>query len=225
MILTILCASLLAIAPSQNTELRYDVRHDHLIGSGKGVLVMGEDGIVFTENGEPERRWAYQDIQRLKLSPRSLRILTYDDVKWKLGADREEHFEISGDGSFRPAYEYLKDRLDQRFVAALADDVVQPMWQIPAKRDGRFGGKQGMLTIGEDRIVFTTKDEEESRTWRYSDIENISTSGPFQLTIVTWEGALRSEDVKSFRFQLKAPLDERRYDELWRRIHQSHVEK
>ena len=86
----------------------------------------------------------------------------------------------------------------------------------------RFGGTQGLLTVGKDQIVFTADHKEASRTWRFSDIENISTSGPFQLTIVTYERALAHYgNAKQFNFQLKNRIDEARYNELWRRLNES----
>jgi hypothetical protein len=67
-----------------------------------------------------------------------------------------------------------------------------------------------VLEIGEDRIVFKTAQKDDSRTWRLRDIENISSSGPFDLTITTLE--------KPYRFQLKQMLSEARYNELWRKL-------
>ena len=42
---------------------------------------------------------------------------------------------------------------------------------------GLIQGSQGTLLIGEDRIVYRTGQREESRTWRFSDIENIASAG------------------------------------------------
>jgi hypothetical protein len=71
-------------------------------------------------------------------------------------------------------------------------------------------------------MVYRTARKGESRAWRYSDIENVSSSGPFQLTITTYERA-RSHygGLKGFNFQLKEPLDRERYDALWRRLNES----
>lgn len=90
------------------------------------------------------------------------------------------------------------------------------------KRLGRIRGSEGALLVGADRIVYRTSRQGDSRTWRYSDIENISTSGPFQLTITTFErDKFHYGNYKGFNFQLKEALDEARYDELWRRLNQS----
>jgi hypothetical protein len=113
----------------------------------------------------------------------------------------------------------LKDRLDQRFVAALADEQVAALWEIPVKLQGTLQGSEGMLQVGPDRIVYRTDSKDQSRTWRYQDIENVSTSGPFQLTITTYERAkTHYGTLKGFNFQLKQRLDDKRYQILWKRL-------
>jgi hypothetical protein len=47
-------------------------------------------------------------------------------------------------------------------------------------------------------------------TWRYHDIQFISSANPFQLTITTLE--------KQFRFQLKQAITESAYNQLWLEI-------
>ena len=46
-----------------------------------------------------------------------------------------------------------------------------------------------------------------ARTWRYKDIQFISSAGPFQLSITTLE--------KQFDFQLKQGITESNYNQLW----------
>ena len=217
-----LMAAALAL-PAAGQEFRYQARHDHLRKSGAGTLLLDAQGISFQETGKKKNkhtwRWALQDIQQLEIAPRSLRVLTYKDSKWKLGADRGYRFDLPPSQSFRDAYEFLKGRLDQRFVAALADGGVTPLWRIPVKHLLRFGGSEGELVVGADRIVYSTDSKNDARTWRYADIENVSSTGPFQLTLTTWERALAHYgNLKGYNFQLKEPLAEARYTELWQRV-------
>ncbi len=161
--------------------------------------------------------WKMQDIEQLEISPGSLRVTTYDDRMSRMGADREHTFT----GEFDRAYLRLKDSADQRLVVRLADEQVQPLWSMPVKQLGRIKGTEGELIFGADRIVYKTGAKDASRTWRYTDIDNISTSGPFQLTITTFERAkTHYGSRKGFNFQLKQPLEEARYDDLWRRLNQ-----
>ena len=219
----------LCVAPGlfAQKELRFEVRHDHLWKHGDGTLVITERGISFQELTKKKQvRHAfelnYQDIQELKLSPAKLTLVTYKDRKWLLGMDKEYEFTLTPGQSFSEVYTLLKDRLDQRFVAAVADEQVQPLWEIPVKLLGRVAGSEGVLQVGPARIVYKTTKKGQSRTWRYGDIENISTSGPFQLTLTTYERAkTHYGNLKGFNFQLKQALDEKQFNLLWRRLNQT----
>ncbi len=218
----------LSIAPAlfAQKELRFEVRHDHWRKYGVGTLVITESSVSFQEfNKKKQIKHAvalnYQDIQELKLSADKLTLVTYKDRKWRLGLDQEYEFTLAPGQSFSEAYTLLKDRLDQRFVAAVADEQTQPLWEVPVKLLGRVTGSEGDLEVGADRIVYKTTKKGQSRTWRYKDIENISTSGPFQLTLTTYERAkTHYGNLKGFNFQLKQALDEKRFNLLWRRLNQ-----
>jgi len=208
-------ALLITAAALAAQELKYEVRHDHWRKFGSGVLVIGERGISYREPDEKDHRWewTFDDIQRLELAPQKLLIVTYKDSRWKLGADVRQEFTLPGEGTFQDAYRFLKDRLDRRFIARVADDAVEPLWEIPVKHLHRMGGSHGKLIVARDRIVYQAPGKSQSRTWRYADIENVSSAGPFQRTVRTPE--------RDFNFQLKRALDENRYDDLWRRLNQA----
>jgi hypothetical protein len=221
-------AALLWLAPGLwSQEYEFQVRHDHWRKACRGVLRMDSRGVTFTATDKDKKHphaweWAWQDIQQLDLSPRKLRVLTYKDNAWKLGADREYEFYAAAGKGFDEVYPLLKDRLDQRFVAVLADDQVAPLWKMPVKRLGRIRGSEGVLEVAADRIVYNTSKKDQSRTWRFRDIDNISTSGPFQLTLTTFERSkLEYGSRKGFNFQLKQPLDEKRFNLLWRQLNQA----
>ncbi len=217
-------AGLALLALPALAEFRYEARHDHWRKGGDGTLVIGDSGVSFHETGNREHNWnwAWHDIQQLELGPRRLRVLTYEDNKWKLGSDRQLRFDLRGDSTFLDAYRFLRGRLDQRLVAVLADRDVKPVWEVPVKHLERFGGSHGVLVFGEDRVVYNTDKKGEARTWRYGDLAGVSSTGPFRLTLTAYERA-RSHygGLKDFNFQLKQPLEESRYNQLWRRLNRS----
>src|ERR1039458_5483375 len=178
--------ALLAPATFAQQEFRYEAWHGHSRpphikkAGNMGALAIAESGISFAEtykDGKKRKhphawRWAYQDIQQLKMASKSLTVLTYKDNKWKLGADKESD--------------------------------------------------EGVLRVGVDEIVYQSAKASESRTWRYQDIENVSTTGPFQLTITTFERAkTHYGNLKGFNFEMKQQLDEAHYSDLWLRLNQS----
>jgi len=217
-------------------DLRYDVWHGHSRpphikkAGNMGTLTITDAGVSYEEvykGGKQPRhphawRWDYQDIQQLKIAPKSLRVLTYKDEKWKLGADREYEFDLVSDKTFETAYDVLKTRLDQRFVAVISDHLSNVLWEIPVKHLLRFGGDEGVIQVGPDEVVYKSAKPGESRTWRYEDIDSISSSGPFQLTFTTFERATTHYgNLKGFNFELKQQLEEARFNDLWLRLNRS----
>jgi len=208
-------------------EFRYEAWHGHsrpphIKKAGEmGVLTISESGISFQAKAHGWS-WAYQDIRQLKIAPGWISVVTYEGEKWKLGADREYRFELPFTKMYTDAYPFLKSHLDQRFVAAIAERIADPLWEIPAKHLLRLGGDEGVLQIGPKGMAYLSSKIGESRAWRYLDIENVSSSGPFQLTITTYERATTHYgDLKGFNFELKQALGEDRYNDLWLRLNRS----
>jgi len=201
-------ASCLILAAALASAAQFTVRHEHLRKSCAGVMTVDETGVSFTGAKKHAWSWKYENIQQLRLAPGSIHILTYKDSKLRLGEDRAYNF--TGKIPTEELYAFLKDRMDQRFVAAVGQALGLPTWSLPVKHLRPTAGSQGILTFTADAIVYSTPAQAESRTWRYSDIESIASSGPFQLTITTLE--------KGFNFQLKQPITESRYNDLWLQI-------
>ncbi len=196
--------------------------HRHFRHSGHGELQVTGESISFTESGkhvEHSRVWKYDQIQQLELSDTSLRVLTYEDQNWPLGRDREYWFDHLPKGFAKSVYPMWKDKVDQRFIAALADPDVSTLVEFPAKLMGLTKGVEGTLRFADDRIVFRTPKAGNSRTWRFSDIDNIASAGPFDFSVVTLEhhGAWNT-GTREFRFQLQHPMEEARFNELWRKL-------
>jgi hypothetical protein len=210
------CACLILCAVSAAGAQTYEVRHKHLRNGVTGVLRIDDTSLSFEEKGKyakHSRVWKYEDIQRLTLSPDELRIVTYEDNRMELGRDRVYLFDNLPAAVVADWYPVFRTRLDARFVAALADEQVRPDWEIPVKLVHGRGGSQGVFQVGPDLIVYKSAAPAESRTWRTSDLESVSTSGEFDLTLTTHE--------REFRFQLKKALSEPRFQQLWERVNRA----
>ena len=218
---------LLAAAPAKAAELSYEVRHERALRDHSGTLTIGEKGVSYRQvrKKKPDQaehvQFDYRDIQELRISAGRLVLVTYRDRKWLLGIDKEFEFFLPEGKSFEAAYTMLKDKLDRRFVAAIADTQADVLWELPVKLQGTIQGSEGVLTVARDRIVYKTARPGQSRTWRYQDIENVSTTDRYQLTLTTFERAkAHYGSRKGFNFQLKEPLEPQRFDALWRRLNQ-----
>ena len=211
------------LVAAMQTAAGAQVEHRHPRHSGAGTLTITDDGLSFTETGkhpEHSRVWKYEQIQQIELSASRLRVLTYEDSRRQLGRDREYVFDNLPADFAKSAYPMWKDKLDQRFIAALADPEITTLAEFPAKLLGLTKGVEGTLLFAEDRIVFRTDKPGSSRTWRFIDIDNVASAGPFDFSVVTLEhhGAWNS-GARDFRFHLQRPMEEARFNELWRRMH------
>ena len=209
-------ALLILIATARAGDLSFPVRHDHLHKGGEGVLTFTDEIVRWEEDKKPghSRSWRYAEIQRLELAPGRIRILTYEDVGWQLGRDREYVFDRLPPELAAKVHPFLTTRLDQRYLAHVADRSAMPTWAVPAKLLLGRAGSNGDLKLSDGQIVFDGGEHGESRTWKWSDITNVNSPDPFELTITTIEG--------ENRVQLKAALPEDRYQELWRGIAEFH---
>lgn len=193
--------------------LSFPVRHRHPHGGGMGTLTVTAAGIQFVETGKKaahSHSWKFADLQRLELSENMIRLRTYEDVRWELGRDREFIFDRLPEGEAAKLYPALSGPLNGRLTARIAVVVAPVIWRAPAKLRSGTGGANGELEIGDSSVVFDAAGARAPRTWRYSDIRNISSADPYDLTVTSHDGETR--------FQLKQPLSEERFNELWRRI-------
>lgn len=207
----------LAFTPALAQNFEYPARHDHWRKGCAGFLRIDADGISFSQVGGKklphQHHWAYQDIQQLEVTDgRIIRVMSYRDRRLLLGKDQPFEFTLDGKPDLMLVYRALRTKLDQRFIARVGDVEGQPLWQLPVKRLGRIRGTEGTLAVFGDRVVYHTAATAQSRTWRDADLMNISSAGPFQLTVTTLEKG------GTFDFQLKQPLNTAQYDTLWLRL-------
>ena len=181
---------------------QFPVRHQHLRKYCKGTLTVDAKGITFQSSKHDTWNWPYQDIQQLTLTPESIHILSYKDRSLILGKDVTYNF--TGVIPSAELYARWNAALDQRFVAEVDVAGERPGLKFPAKLLDFTKGTESTLVFAQDLVGFG------AHTWRYSDIQSIASSGPFQLSITTLE--------KQFRFQLKQPINESTYNQLWLEI-------
>ena len=187
----------------------FEGRHVHLRKGAKAELRVTSEGISF-KDAKHSGEWKFGNIQRLVLEPRAIRIVTYADVRSQLYRDYEVRIDQLPENFGNDLYPVFRAKLDQRFVAALAPTEVRPVWQADAKLLRRLGGSEGTLMVMDDAIVYKSAEAHESRSWRITDVDLVSSSGAFDLAITTLE--------KEFRFQLKRPLAADEYKMLWRNV-------
>jgi len=208
-------------------EMRFQVKHDHGIGSCRGELVFRDDGVEYlTSHKKDARTWNYLDIQQLGLmGDKRISVVTYEDRKLQFGKDKIFDFELT-EGRIPPSLaEALQRRLTKPLVSAVIPELPAARFQLPVKHQHALGGCQGNLEIGEQEVVYRTSHSSDSRIWRYEHLASIGSTGPFQLRLSSMErtnGEYGAE--KNFIFDLKRRLDPEIYDFLWRRVNTAAAE-
>lgn len=200
----------------------FPARHDHLKGGCAGTLTIGEAEVSF-ESPRHSFRWPYQEIQQLRLlGSGRIDLLSYEDgSKLKLGADRVFHFQV--DGGLQDVARFLAAKLDRRLVVGLPEKPAGILAEFAVKHLRPLRGDNGTLAFGPETVTFTSEDKDESRAWRYQDIESIATSGRDQLSITTYERhRFHYATGRVFNFQFKQPMSEETFNMLWRKVNQAH---
>ncbi|BDC51755.1 hypothetical protein F183_A40700 [Bryobacterales bacterium F-183] len=184
-----------------------------------GELHVDDAGLSLRSKKHGVQVWTYEHLQEVKLEASRMHVVTYEDGPgWKFGADKGRTFQLAR-GSFAELEPLLRSKLDRRLVTAMAEVPNGAEWSVAVKRLGTVKGSEGTLYVAKDRVVYLSAVPGESRTWRLQDIENVNSSGMYELTLTTYERARMSYgSMRSLNFRLKQPIDAARVDALWRRL-------
>jgi hypothetical protein len=210
-----LCLTLaLLAAPLAAEVIEVGAVHGRWRARAEGVLRLDDDGVAFASEMKARRfHWRWREIQSLELVRDRIIVTGYRDRGIvHLYADERAEFRFAGTPSVERLYAFLEPRMDQRLIARIALPPRAEQWRIGVKRLRKARGAQGELIVEPARILFVAQGHGESRVWRDSEIDLISSSGPHQLSITA-----REPDTH-YDFQLKQALDPKRYDALWLRL-------
>lgn len=213
------------------TEFRFRVKHDHLRKSCEGELVVNNTGVEYLTDHEPHKRsWPFKEIRILKLiSATKIEILTYQQRRltpslnesFKFGSDESFKFELL-EGEISPDLsEFLLARIKRPVMTTFVRQAGKenpPLYVLPARHRHRWGGCNGELRIYEDRVIYESFDDKEnSRLWRWSDVQGFGRSGRYKLDIITFEPQFGGE--KTFNFDLKEEMTDETYDFFWKKFY------
>jgi hypothetical protein len=216
-ILVILSAPI--VAKGQSFE--FSAEHQHALRNCRGTLSITAEKIEYqTAHKEDSRSWRYVEIRQLKIvSPTELEITSYEDQRRMLGRDRIFKFKLL-DGQISPQISALFMEKTSHPVASsvMPETAESPKYEIAVKHLHTLGGCEGRLRIYVDRMIYQSADKREtSRYWRWSDIQSISRSDPYQFSLSSFESQFVGP-TKSFNFVLKERMDDALYDYLWEKI-------
>jgi hypothetical protein len=205
---------LAASSPSGYAQpFTFNVKHDHLRGHCIGKLIIDQGGIEYdTENSKDRRKWSYHDLKRIEISSRKeLNLFTYEDLKYRFGAEKKFEFELA-EGEITPdIYQFLLSKVTRPILTRVAYPSTPFLFTLPVKHRHLLGGCQGELKVGEDRVVYETRDPEDSRIWFYKDMESIGLLDAYSFRLTT--------TGENYTFDLKVPISNQQYEFLWDRVY------
>jgi hypothetical protein len=207
-----------AVAAEPLFEL--SVKRDQFFGGSAGTLVFTADGIEYlTTDTHDARRWTYDDVKQVQiLSPTRVAVLTYEDRGMlRLGADRTFDFEVVKSAVSSELVTFLLRRVERPIVTAVMPQYGgEPLFRVHVKHQRDHRGSEGTLVMYDRQLLYLTEQEQDSRYWRFSDIESVLRLDRFRLQVTVFEGG--SGDTRTFMFELKSDLPEGFYDALWARV-------
>ena len=212
-----------SVMASDNTVFQFSVKHDHFWGKGSGDLTIDREGIAYTseKDNDHSTHWSYSDIQEVKIeSPQKIYIRTYESVWWKLNRDRTFDFDVVEQDINTQVVDFLRERLQARLVSAVFTKSNNVVYAVPAKHKHALGGGcDGELVFSEEGVYYNTSDSGHSRFWTIKDIESLGRMSRSNIRITVREHS-HSGSIRNFQFQLKGPMDDTTYEQLWRRIYE-----
>ena len=219
-VMLILAMAIAQPALSQGVKVRHD--HDPW-GACEGELTVTDAGIEYvTEKEDHRRSWAWIDIQGFdRRSPEAFTVLTFEDLKWHFGLDREFDFTVIPGGM--ALSDVLFERIRTNVVRPVTDRLpaaIDAEYRVAVKHLHVFGGCEGWLTFGVEWVVYETDHTSDARQWRRDEhIVSIWSSNPFELELSVFEEDRRAFDkTRRFTFQLKETLDRPYYEKLRRQF-------
>lgn len=201
-------------------EFTFPVEHDHMFKSCKGDLIINGDGVEYrTTHKDHARRWTYTDIKMIKLvSPKEVKVLTYESRRLKLGRDETFQFKVLTGELSKDVNDFLLARESRPLATSFVKSEENPQYAIPVRHRDSFGGDQGTLKIYADGVAYDSVRTKSSRRWRWTDIQSISRMGPYQFAITTYEPKFGGPS-RNYNFDLKERMDDTVYDYLWARVY------
>jgi hypothetical protein len=211
------------LAAAQSYE--FPVELQRTLKNSHGTLMITAEQIEYRamepKDSKDSRTWRYVDIRQITVaSPTRLELVTYEDQRLILGRDRVFKFRLL-QGEITPQISALLMAKATRPIVTSVIPVAEgsPTFEMSAKHLHTFGGCEGVLKIYPDRVTYESADKpEDSRFWRYSDIQTFGHPMRFRFEITTYEDKLGAP-TRVYNFELKEDFPALAYDYIWLRVY------
>lgn len=150
------------------------------------------------------------EIETLDIGSHRLVLTSYErGGRFRLGV-RRFRFDLQ-DGIPPEVAAELVHGLDKPSRNRVPDPKAAAFGTIAAHHHTPRGGSNGVLRFHVEGVDYITSWSDDSRSWRWSDIEALSSLDPYHLVL--------SGRLETYSFQLKEPLSRDLFDRLWDEVY------
>jgi hypothetical protein len=186
------------------------------LGKVPGTLTIDGAGVEFRPDKGSSIRWPFVEIQTLYIQARCITVTGFERRGRLRPGDKQFRFDLGTD-------------LPPTLAAELAKSVGRPVRNgnpqpetssiatLPAHHRTGFGGTKsnGILRFREEGIDYVTKSDQDSRSWRWADIQTITNQDPYHLIVFGYR--------ETYSFDLNGPLPPGLYDRLTDEVYDHNV--
>ena len=171
------------------------------------MLVFNNNGIEFhSDDSRIAHIWPYLEVKTFALTPRRIVITSYENRSHHMPGERRFCFELNSPIPAPVAAELAK-RVNKPVQNGDPDPNATAYLTVPARHGTRFGGTNGILRFRDEGIDYVTSGGQDSRSWRWADIQTLANPTPYQLRVGGY--------LETFEFELKQPISTAVFDRLW----------
>ena len=174
------------------------------IGSEKGDVTIGRDGIEFRPAKGQTIKLPYLEVQTFHLSPHGLSIETYQNRKMRLPGIERLRFDVTEAVPPEIAAELARE-VQRPSQNAVPDPIARGI-VIHVHHRSLTGGTNGILRFRDGGIDYLTDAPDDSRSWRWADLQTLSTPDPYHLLVFGYHD--------TYSFDLKERLSQSLYYRL-----------
>ncbi len=168
-----------------------------------GTLTVNVGGITFRSDNGRSQSWPSVAIRTALVAPHRMVIKTYVNRSLHRPGERRYEFDLTNAIPASVAATFA-DGVARPLQSSVPDSEASAIAAIPAHHRSLTGGTNGVLRFRQDGIDYVTPSKEDSRTWRWADLQTLSNPDPYHLFLFGYRD--------TYTFDLKAPLTQALFD-------------
>jgi len=190
--------------------------HRGLLAKVTGTLIIDGAGVEFRPDKGSSIRWPFVEIQTLYIQARRITVTGYEKRGRLRTGTKQFRFDLGTDLPAAVAAELVKS-VGRPVRNGNPQPEASSIATLPAHHRTGFGGTKsnGILRFREEGIDYVTKGDQDSRSWRWADIQTITNQDRYHLIVFGYR--------ETYSFDLKQPLPPGLYDRLTDEVYDHNV--